>query len=216
MTFLAPAFFAAAVAVALGTVIMHFIVTRQPASEPLPTARFVPAARVQVTTLARRPEDLLLLLLRVVLVLLVGAAFARPVVTPPRRPLARVILLDRSAAVADLAAGADSARRLAGDGDVVLGFDATVPLDEAAESIPRRTAPVTPDGAVTAASAGSSSQSGTASAERDSAAAAGLSQPAAPSLSAALVAGIRAGTRLRDAADSIELVIVSPFPREAW
>jgi hypothetical protein len=156
VTLLAPAYFFAALFVAAGAVGLHFLVTRQPPSEPLPTVRFVPPARVDVTTLTRKPEDLLLLLVRVLLVLLAGAAFARPVLVR-RRPVARVILADYSTAVADTADVADSVRRIAADGDAVVPFRGT--------------------------------------------------------LSSALISGMRSGAALRTAADSLELVIVSPFAR---
>ncbi len=159
MSFLAPGFFLAALAVASGAIALHFLVIRQPPSAALPTTRFVPVARVHIVTVARRPEDLLLLLLRVLLVLLVGAAFARPVLAPRAGSVARVILADTSDAVADSGAVRDSVQRLAQAGDVVIDFGR---------------------------------------------------------LSTALVAGIRAGTRLRAAADSVEIVVVSPLASGTW
>ena len=44
MTFLSPIFLYLGVAAAAGAVALHFIVTRQPSSTPLPTARFVPVS----------------------------------------------------------------------------------------------------------------------------------------------------------------------------
>jgi hypothetical protein len=123
MTFLQPLFFSLALGVAAGIVALHFIVTRQPAQSVLPTVRFVPVSAVRVPTIARRPEHLLLLLLRVLLVLLVGAAFARPVLTGAGRPVARVILADVSRHVGDLESVRDSARALLEHGDVLVVFD---------------------------------------------------------------------------------------------
>jgi hypothetical protein len=125
VSFLTPVFFAAALAVAAGAVGLHFIVTRQPPSGMLPTARFVPAARVDITTLTRRPEDLLLLVARVLMVLLIGAAFARPVSVAGRRAVARVVLGDVSRAVADARTVADSVRAYRRPGDLALAFDST-------------------------------------------------------------------------------------------
>ena len=122
VTLLAPAFFYVALAVAAGTVALHFIVTRQPTSSPLPTVRFVPRGTVRVVTV-ERPRDLLLLLLRVALVLLIGLAFSQPVLVPERRPVARIVLADVSRAVGSIEEVRDSARSLLGEGDVLIIFD---------------------------------------------------------------------------------------------
>lgn len=122
MTLLAPLFFQAALAVAAVVVGLHFIVTRQPPSSALPTARFVPPGSVQVTTVSR-PRDLLLLLLRVVTVLLVGLAFARPVRTPERVPHARIVLADVSFAIGDPTQLRDTVRALLRPHDVLIAFD---------------------------------------------------------------------------------------------
>lgn len=139
MTFLAPIFFYIGLGVAAGAVALHFIVTRQPTSSPLPTVRFVPSSSVRVTTLAPLPEDLLLLLLRVLLALTIGAALARPVLTPERRAVGHVVLADVSRAVGDIAAVRDSARAILEPGDVLVAFDsaarvvATAAADSAAQ-----------------------------------------------------------------------------------
>ncbi|HXE57393.1 MAG TPA: BatA domain-containing protein, partial [Gemmatimonadales bacterium] len=124
MTFLAPLYFYLGLALAGGAVALHCIVTRQPASAVLPTVRFVPRSRVRVTTVSR-PEDLLLLLLRVLLAILVGMAFARPVLVPDRRPVARVVLADVSRAVANIQEVRDSAASLLAEGDALVVFDST-------------------------------------------------------------------------------------------
>lgn len=178
MTFLAPVFLFAAVGVAAVGVALHFIVTRQPTSSPLPTVRFVPISQVRVTRLAPLPEDLLLLLVRALAVLLLGAALARPVILPHRRPVARVVLADASRAVGAIQTVRDSARTLLGPGDVLVLFDS-------AARIVRR-------GAADSA------------ARLEAHARAGR-------LSPALIAGLRAASTIHDAADSIELAIVSPL-----
>jgi hypothetical protein len=124
MTFLAPLFFYLGMALAAGALALHFIVTRQPTSSVLPTVRFVPNSTVRVTTVAR-PEDLLLLLLRVLVALLLGAAFARPILLPKRRPIARIVVADVSQAVGRIEEVRDSARALLGPQDALVGFDST-------------------------------------------------------------------------------------------
>ena len=123
MTFLAPLYLWAGAAAALGVLLLHLIVTREPRSHPLPTARFAP----DVTALARpravKPRDLLLLALRALLVLLIGLALAQPIIHPPRRAVSRVVLADRSWAVLDGAEVADSVGRVAQSGDSVIPFD---------------------------------------------------------------------------------------------
>lgn len=132
MTFLAPAYFYAALAVATAVVGLHFIVTRQPESSPLPTVRFIPTASVLVSTLGPL-EDVALLALRVVAVLLVGAAFARPVLTPRRGDTIHIVLADRSHAVANIAEVRDSVRSLLDASGVLILFDsATTVIDESA------------------------------------------------------------------------------------
>jgi hypothetical protein len=123
MTFLAPGFLIAAAAVAALTIGIHFVVTTQPPSAPLPTARFIPAYSATVIAPARRPQDLPLLLLRLALIALVGTAFARPHLASPRAPVVRMILADRSRAVADIGAVRDSVRRLLRTGDLLIPFD---------------------------------------------------------------------------------------------
>jgi len=178
MTFLAPGFFLASLAVAAAVVALHFIVTRQPRAAVLPTARFVPDLPATATARATRPSDLLLMLLRVLIVLAAGAGLARPIFKPSRTASARVILVDASRAVNDVALVRDSARRYYRDGDAVVVFDSS------ARQI--RTKPVD---SLTALH----------------------SSKAAGNISAALVAAFRAASGLRDNADSLELVVVSPF-----
>lgn len=178
MTFLAPAFLAAAAGIAALVVALHFISTREPATVPLPTARFAPNRSVRARSRAFRPSDLLLLLCRVGLILCAGAALAKPIPTPSRRALARIVVVDRSRAVASTAESTDSARGFLADGDVLVLFD----------SAARRADP-----------------DSLASLRR---------LDARGSVSAALVAVLRAAVSLRDQADSLELVIVSPLLAE--
>ena len=181
MTFLAPGFFVAGLAVAGAIVGLHFIVTRQPRAAILPTARFVPDTPATTVARATRPTDLLVMLLRVLLVLAAGAGLARPVVTRARGATARAILVDVSRSATDSLAMRDSVRAVYRDGDAVVLFDSSARLLTTALS--------------------------------DSIA---VLRPTdrRGNLSAALIAGFHAGSSLRDRADSIELIIISPFARE--
>jgi hypothetical protein len=178
MTFLAPGFFLASLAVAAAVVALHFIVTRQPRAGVLPTARFVPDLPSTATARATRPSDLLLMLLRVLLVLAMGAGLARPIFKPSRSASARVILADASRNVGDFAALRDSVRRYYRDGDAIVVFDSSARVIEGMAS--------------------------------DSLNAINTSK-ASGKFSAGLIAVFRAASALRDNADSLELVVVSPF-----
>lgn len=164
LSFLAPWYLVAALAAAAGLVAAHFIVRRQPRALLLPTARFVPDAPVLTTGWARVPADLATLALRVLCVLLAGLALAGPFLQPRGKGTSRVILVDRSRAVADSAEVSDSLEASRTPGDVVIEYGA--------EPLVRG------------------------------------------SLSAGLVSAVRAASRLRDRADSVELVIVSSFATE--
>ncbi len=181
MTLLAPVLLFASLAVAAAIVALHFIVTRQPRSSLLPTARFVPDTRATTIAPAKRPSDLLVMLLRVVTVLAVGVALAKPVFLRARRPNARVVVVDASRSVRDSMAVRDSARAVYQEGDAVVVFDsaARVLVGNIGDSI-AHVSPATKRG----------------------------------NLSAALIAAVRAGSSLRDRADSLDLVIVSPFAKE--
>jgi hypothetical protein len=181
MTFLAPGFLFASLAVAAAIIALHFIVTRQPRSAILPTARFVPDTRATTVAPARRPSDLPLMLLRVLLVLAAGAGLARPVLTPRRGAEARVILVDVSRSARDSIAIRDSVRAVYRNQDAVVLFDSSARL--VAEKVGDSIAALRPTGR-------------------------------RGNVSAALIAALRAGSALRDRADSLELVIVSPFSRE--
>ena len=183
MTFLAPWALLVGALAAAGLVALHLVARQRPAAYPLPTARFVPDRRTLVSRVSQRPRDVLLLLLRVLLVLSAAAAFARPVLVPQRSARSRVLLLDRSAAVAEPAGAARRAREIVGDGvpTRVLLFDSAVvalaPGAAALDSLARTAKAAT---------------------------------RAVGSLSAALAAARRLGAESGVGADSVELVLVSP------
>ena len=123
MTFLAPQFLWAALAVGLAVAALHFLASQPPRAGVLPTARFVPHRRANAIVRAATPSDLLLMLLRVALVLAVGLGLSRPVPAPTRRADVRIILADASRAVRDVAAIRAGVRSVHRDGDVVIVFD---------------------------------------------------------------------------------------------
>ncbi|MFN0097575.1 MAG: BatA domain-containing protein [Gemmatimonadaceae bacterium] len=122
MTLLAPSVFALGVALALVVVALHFLVTRRPPARLLPTARFVPVAEARAVSRASRPSDVALLVLRVLAVLLIAAAFARPIPDAPGPTVRSVVLVDMSRAVADTVAALDSARARSTEGGALLRF----------------------------------------------------------------------------------------------
>ena len=180
MTFLAPWALWVAGGVSAAVVALHFLASATPRTMLLPTTRFIPDRPASATARVIRFSDLMLLLLRAAVVMLVGLAFARPVLTGARRAVARVVLVDRSPASSREAA-ADSARVYLGKGDLLFDFDSAAyelkgdhPIvDVTVENLSGREPP--------------------------------------SSLSAALVAAMRAATSLRGDADSVELVLVSSF-----
>jgi hypothetical protein len=137
MTFLAPLFLFAAGMASLVVVGLHFLVTRPPPLVAFPTTRFIPRTTIIVTSLARRPQDLLLLLLRVMALMLIGAAFARPVLVPRHRDVARIILADRGWSVGSIGELRDSLARVLRPGDRLVLVDSTVReiSEAAAESL---------------------------------------------------------------------------------
>jgi hypothetical protein len=144
MSFLAPWAMMLGVLGAAGAVLLHLVARHRPAAWMLPTARFIPDRQSLVSRAASRPRDLLLLALRVLLLLSAGAAFARPVFTATHGQRARVVLVDRSAVVADPADAWRRARELA-TGDVralVIAFDSAARVVEAPSAEPAGSATV--------------------------------------------------------------------------
>lgn len=177
MTLLAPGFLYAAIAAAIAVTALHFIVAREPRAMLLPTARFIPETATHALVRSRRFSDPWLLAVRVLTLLAIGAGLARPVRTPERERIARVILADVSSAPLSAAQVRDSVRALYRPGDAIVAFDSTVTRVAAPDSL------------------------------------ASVRGGGAGSLSAALVAAHAAASSIREGADSIEMVIVSPFAR---
>lgn len=125
MSFLAPWMLAAGALAALAIVALHLLSTRRPPRAVLPTARFVPESEARAVSRSSKPTDLLLLACRVAAVLLLAAAFARPVPDAPGPSVRTVALVDLSSGVADRAAALREAAARAGAGGVLVVFDST-------------------------------------------------------------------------------------------
>lgn len=123
MIWLAPGFLVAGAAAAVAAVALHLIMHRLPPVASFPTARFIPPGSARAVRRAMRPDDIPLLALRVAMLLLLAAALARPVLTPERRERARVVVLDRSRSIADMAEARDSARSVLEAGDLLVAVD---------------------------------------------------------------------------------------------
>ena len=147
MSFLAPWALAIGLLASVGMAVLHLIARQRPAAFMLPTTRFIPDQRTLVSRVTTQPNDLLLLALRVLLLLCASAAFARPALTPARGTIARVVLLDRSRAVANAAEGVAKARALVSDGApaTIIAFDSisavlTAPAWDSLAGAPRSNA----------------------------------------------------------------------------
>jgi hypothetical protein len=123
MTWLAPGFLAwgGAALVILGA--LHFLARRTPPAEDLPTARFVPARALRITSRGIAPSDALLFLVRALALIAIASAFAGPLVRRARGVVRRVVVVDQSRAIANDLEVRDSARTLVRDGDALVAFD---------------------------------------------------------------------------------------------
>lgn len=122
MTWLLPSALGIAAAAIVAAIALHVIARTRPVAEALPTARFVPRRAIQARTRSLAPSDLLLLLLRAAAIGAIGVAVAGPVLASHGR-VARIVLIDRSRAVADAREARDSVRRFARASDVFVEFD---------------------------------------------------------------------------------------------
>lgn len=124
MTFIAPWWLAAAAALGGAVVVLHLLARRRPRTYFFPPTRFIPDRPTTAAALAARPADLPLLLYRLFLVLLLGAAFAQPVTSPPPGTT-HLVLVDQSRVAPPL----DSASMvLVRSADAVIAFDSSARL----------------------------------------------------------------------------------------
>jgi hypothetical protein len=122
MSWLIPSALGIAGAAALIAVALHFIARSRPLAESLPTARFVPDRPIYARTRSIALTDLLLLLLRLAAIAAVGMAVAGPTLIRTGR-VARVVVADRSRAVANVAEVRDSVKSFIRAGDALVVFD---------------------------------------------------------------------------------------------
>jgi hypothetical protein len=124
LRFGSPTVLAAVGVLALVPLLLHLIARRPSNRSALPTARFLPHDAHLRPRLQRRPTDVPLLLLRMLFVLLVAAAFARPVWVPARTGTAELVLLDAGTGMAPAweSAIATARARLVGGGGLLV-FD---------------------------------------------------------------------------------------------
>lgn len=125
MSWLVPSALIVAGIAALAAIALHFIARSRPLAEPLPTARFIPQRPVRARTRSFALNDLLLLLIRLFVLGALGAAVAGPVFAAARARVERIVLIDRSEAVANIAEVRDSVRSIARPGDVLIAFDSS-------------------------------------------------------------------------------------------
>ncbi|MBA3891531.1 MAG: BatA domain-containing protein, partial [Gemmatimonadaceae bacterium] len=182
MTWLLPWALGAAAAAIAGVTLLHLLARDRPPRWSLPTARFVAPGTARATRRARTPRDRMLLAMRALALLLAGAAFAAPVRHSEGGNVAQVVVLDLGDG-RSAAAAIDSAHARIRNGDRLVVVDTAVHIVEA----------------------------GSERAALDSLAP-GVREDASarPSLTAAMIAGIRAAARLPSQADSAALVMIAP------
>lgn len=130
-----PAVLWSVLAAALAVAALHLLSWRRPVPRWLPTARFIPSGIQRAVSRRIEPSDLGLLALRVLALAAAGLAIAGPMLAVTRPGVARVIVADRSRAVASLGEVRDSVRQLVNASATarVLLFDSLpVPASEAA------------------------------------------------------------------------------------
>lgn len=123
MTWLLPSALVIAGIAALVVTALHFIARSRPLAEALPTARFVPLQSVHARARSLALSDIVLLLLRIAAIAAIGAAVARPVIARARGRVARIVVADRSRAVASAAELRDSIRAVARGAERLIVFD---------------------------------------------------------------------------------------------
>jgi hypothetical protein len=140
MSWLLPSALAIAGVAALVAVALHFIARSRPLAEPLPTARFIPQRPVRARTRSFALSDLLILLIRLAAIAALGVAVAGPVFAAARGRVGRVVVVDRSRSVSNIAEVRDSARGLLRSGDVLVAFDSAAVIATSIDSLVRNTA----------------------------------------------------------------------------
>lgn len=183
---------------ALVTVVLHFLSVRRPPVMMLPTMRFLPNRAVRAVSRSARPSDLLLMLMRAAALLLIGVALAGVTWKGTGVKHGRIVVLQRGAGedIALAQRAVTDAMRGAFTGDTVTRM---VVIDSATRVL-------------------SSAQSRAFKADTLTAVARSRfdNSVATPTLSAALLAGIRAASavvREERTVEEVDLVIAAPFTR---
>ena len=123
MSWLAPGFLAWGAVGVLLLGALHLLARRTPPAEDLPTARFVPARALRITSRGIAPSDALLFLLRALAIVAIASAYAGPLVRRQRGVVRRVVVVDHSRAVGSESDVRDSARAVFRNGDALVAFD---------------------------------------------------------------------------------------------
>ncbi len=132
MSFLAPWMMLLGIAAALAVFALHLLTTRRPPAQMLPTARFVPESEMVAVARASTPTDIPLLILRALAMLLIGAAFAHPVLNAPGPQVRTVVALEWTNALTDVASVRAAVRPFIGRGNALVVFDTAareIPLE---------------------------------------------------------------------------------------
>ncbi len=208
-TLLAPWWLALGAGVAAVLALLHAITVGRPRPAWLPTARFAPDRAPRAERRLARPADRALLALRALAAALAAVALARPVREPARRRVARVVVADVSDRVTR-GAVRDSVRALVEPGDALI---ATGGVPQPIVHIP-----IVARGAADATVARRRTVDSALSATVQAIAARATTTTVddAPAvLSTALVSARRAAAGVAETSDSVDLVMVSPFRRDA-
>jgi len=134
MTWIAPGYLIWGSVAVLAIAALHLFARRRPPSQELPTARFVPDRALRITSRGIAPSDVLLFLARALAVVAIATAFASPLVRRARARVGRVVVVDRSRAVANIAELRDSVRSVLREGDALVTFDSAAHAAAAADA----------------------------------------------------------------------------------
>lgn len=135
MSWLLPSALAIAGIAAVAAIALHFIARSRPLAEPLPTARFIPSRPIRARTRSIALSDVPLLFVRLAALAALGAAVAGPLVAASSSRVTRVVVVDRSRSVVNVAEARDSARAVLREGDLLLALDSAAVVVRAADSL---------------------------------------------------------------------------------
>ncbi|MHB1326918.1 MAG: BatA domain-containing protein [Gemmatimonadales bacterium] len=121
MSFAVPLWLLAGAIAAVGIAALHLLTRRDATPTRLPTARFIPDSPDRMVTRTVALSDRAVLVLRLLAVVAAALAFAEPNLSPPRRALAQIILVDTSGA-ADSARIRDAVQSVPGEHDRLVRF----------------------------------------------------------------------------------------------